>query len=254
MKGQKRLDEIDEQLGDLLDDLEAGRIGDEAFNKEFKPLRKEMALILYADAKKEFALIEQEIKKTERDLEEFTKDGLIVMAGIKNSEKLVENIIATLKSAIKRQEQIYNTGCDLSTPALGRAYSNLLHKTMQVCNEKQYPLLYDPHAFVYMMQNKLIDPNIFVSGCFVSQYKTPAVASFAALPFKWLDQPVILHEPGAADKIVDIQAMLDFNYRYFVALRDTANSRIAQQSSNKIINLQNAMKENIPYLYRQKGI
>ena len=151
-------------------------------------------------------------------------------------------------------EQIYNTGCDLSTPALGRAYSNLLHKTMQVCNEKQYPLLYDPHAFVYMMQNKLIDPNIFVSGCFVSQYKTPAVASFAALPFKWLDQPVILHEPGAADKIVDIQAMLDFNYRYFVALRDTANSRIAQQSSNKIINLQNAMKENIPYLYRQKGI
>lgn len=105
MKGQKRLDEIDEQLGDLLDDLEAGRIGDEAFNKEFKPLRKEMALILYADAKKEFALIEQEIKKTERDLEEFTKDGLIVMAGIKNSEKLVENIIATLKSAIKRQKK-----------------------------------------------------------------------------------------------------------------------------------------------------
>ena len=105
-----------------------------------------------------------------------------------------------------------------------------------------------------MMQNKLVSPNIFVSGCFVSQFKTPPVASFASLPFKWLDQPVILHEPGAADKIVDIQAMLDFNHRYFVALGDTANSRISQQSGDKIVTLEKEMKENIPYLFRQKGI
>ncbi len=151
-------------------------------------------------------------------------------------------------------EQIYNTGCDLSTPALSKAYTDLLHKTIAVCNEKQYPMLYDPHAFVYMMQNKLVSPNIFVSGCFVSQNKTPVVNSFAKLPFKWLDQPVIPHEPGAADKIVDIQAMLDFNHRYFDVLGDTADSRITQQSYEKIINLQKEMKENIPYLYRQKGI
>ena len=107
MKGQKRLNEIDDQLDDLLKDLQSGTISDETFTKEFTPLRKEMALILYNDAKKEFAQIEKEIKKTERDLEDFTNDGLVIMAthGVKNSEKLVENVITTLKSAIKRQKK-----------------------------------------------------------------------------------------------------------------------------------------------------
>ena len=105
MKGQKRLNEIDDKLDELLDDFEAGSISEAVYNKEFNRLRKELALILYADAKKEFALIEKEIKKTERDLEEFTRDGLVIMAGVKNSDKLVESIIATLKSAIKRQKK-----------------------------------------------------------------------------------------------------------------------------------------------------
>ena len=107
MKGQKRLNEIDDQLDDLLKDLQTGAISDEAFTKEFTPLRKEMALILYTDAKKEFAQIEKEIKKTERDLEDFTNDGLVIMAthGVKNSGKLVENVITTLKSAIQRQKK-----------------------------------------------------------------------------------------------------------------------------------------------------
>ena len=107
MKGQKRLNEIDDQLDDLLKDLQTGAISDETFTKEFTPLRKEMALILYTDAKKEFAQIEKEIKKTERDLEEFTNDGLVIMAthGVKNSGKLVESVITTLKSAIQRQKK-----------------------------------------------------------------------------------------------------------------------------------------------------
>jgi hypothetical protein len=151
-------------------------------------------------------------------------------------------------------QQIYNTGCDLSTPELGKAYTDLFLKTVSVCGAKQYPLLYDPHAFVYLLQNKLISPNIFVSGCFVSHFKTPVVNTFARLPYKWVDQPVIPHEPGSSDKIVDIQAMLDFNRRYFDAIGDTADSRITQQSTDKIMNLEKAMKDNIPYLYRQKGI
>ena len=104
MKGEKRLNEIDDLLENLHNDLRSGIINEEEFTSEFAPLRKEMALILYNDAKKEFAQIEKEIKRTERDLEDFTRDGLSVMAGIKNSEKLVESIITTLKAAIKRQK------------------------------------------------------------------------------------------------------------------------------------------------------
>jgi hypothetical protein len=107
MKGEKRLNEIDDKLDDLHRDLRSGIISEDEFSKEFTPLRKEMALILYNDAKREFAQIELEIKRTERDLEDFTRDGLVIMAtpGIKNSEKLVENIIATLKLAIKREKK-----------------------------------------------------------------------------------------------------------------------------------------------------
>lgn len=151
-------------------------------------------------------------------------------------------------------QQIYNTGCDLSTPALSKAYTDLFLKTVRVCGDNKYPLLYDPHAFVYLMQNKLLSPNIFVSGCFVSQFKEPLVNTFAKLPYKWLDQPVIPHEPGAADKMVDIQAMLDFNRRYFDAIGDTTDSRITTESTNKILNLQKEMHDNIPYLFRPKGI
>ena len=107
MKGEKRLNEIDEDLENLHKDLRSGIITEEEFTREFTPLRKEMALILYNDAKKEFAQIEKEIKRTERDLEDFTRDGLIIMAthAGKNSEKLVESIIATLKAAIKREKK-----------------------------------------------------------------------------------------------------------------------------------------------------
>ena len=107
MKGEKRLNQIDDQLDRLIEDLDLGRISEEVFSKEYKPLRKEMALILYNDAKKELAEVEKEIKRTERDLDSFLEDGLIIMAkhGLKKSEKLVEGIIRSLKSAIKRYKK-----------------------------------------------------------------------------------------------------------------------------------------------------
>jgi len=104
MKGQKRLIEIDELLDDLDEDFDAGVISQEEYDREFTPLRKERALILYNDAKKELAEIELEIKQIERDLETVTNDGLVIMAkhGVKKSEKLVESIIKIMKMAVKR--------------------------------------------------------------------------------------------------------------------------------------------------------
>ena len=103
MKGEKRLNEIDEELDNLINNLERGLITEEAFSKAYKSLRREMALILYNDAQKELAEVEKEIKRTERDLDSFLEDGLIIMAqhGVKQSEKLVERIIRRLKSAVK---------------------------------------------------------------------------------------------------------------------------------------------------------
>ena len=103
MKGEKRLNEIDDELDKLISDLDQGVITEEAFSKAYKTLRKEMALILYNDAKKELAEVEKEIKITERDLESFLEEGLVIMAqhGVKQSEKLVERIIRRLKSAVK---------------------------------------------------------------------------------------------------------------------------------------------------------
>ena len=104
MKGQKRLIEIDELLDDLDEDLDAGIISEDEYDREFTPLRKERALILYNDAKKELAEIEKEIKQIERDLETVTNDGLVIMAkhGVKKSEKLVESIIKIMKMAVRR--------------------------------------------------------------------------------------------------------------------------------------------------------
>ena len=97
------MNEIDEELDNLINNLERGLITEEAFSKAYKSLRREMALILYNDAQKELAEVEKEIKRTERDLDSFLEDGLIIMAqhGVKQSEKLVERIIRRLKSAVK---------------------------------------------------------------------------------------------------------------------------------------------------------
>ena len=96
--------EIEELLDDLVEDLDAGVITEEEYTREFKPLRKERAQILYNNAQKELPIIEAEIKQVERDLETVTNDGLVIMAkhGVKKSEKLVEDIIKIMKMAVKR--------------------------------------------------------------------------------------------------------------------------------------------------------
>ena len=107
MKGEKRLNQIVLELEKLVNDLDLGQIREEVFIKKFRPLRKEMAWILFNDAEKEVAEIGIEIKRMERDLEGFTKDALIIMAnnGVKKSEKLVGSVMRTLKSAIKQDKK-----------------------------------------------------------------------------------------------------------------------------------------------------
>ncbi len=110
--------------------------------------------------------------------------------------------------------------------------------------------MFDPQAFVTFSQNKLFSANAAVSGCFLSEARTDLGRDFEKLPFKWLDLPLIKHEPGAADKIVDMEAMLDFHQRYAIAIKDTASLPQITRSHDKIKNLEAEMKENIPYLYK----
>jgi hypothetical protein len=146
-------------------------------------------------------------------------------------------------------QQIYNTGCDLTTPALQKSFVDLYKKINAVCQAKGWPLLYDPKSFVYFTQNKIASPNFFVSGCFVSSVPTKMGGNFISLPFKWLDVPFVKYEPSAGDKLVDLQAMLDFHSRYYEATRDTADYLKVQESHAKIMRLEAEMKENIPFMF-----
>jgi hypothetical protein len=147
-------------------------------------------------------------------------------------------------------QQIYNTGCDLSTNESRNAFVSALYKISAVCKQHNYPLMFDPQAFVTFSQSKLFSANVFVSGCFLSEVRTDMGHDFIKLPFKWLDMPLIKHEPGAADKIVDMEAMLDFHQRYAVANNDTVSLPVIVAAHNKIKALEAEMKENAPFLYK----
>jgi uncharacterized short protein YbdD (DUF466 family) len=158
-----------------------------------------------------------------------------------------DNYVAELGR--EHPQQIYNTGCDLTTPALQQSFVDLYKKISKVCTEKGWALLYDPKSFVYFTQNKIAPPNFYVSGCFVSSVPTGMGKNFISLPYKWLDVPFVKYEPSAGDKLVDLQAMLDFHSRYYEATHDTADLIKVQQSHDKIMRLQAEMKENIPFMF-----
>ncbi|HWB65057.1 MAG TPA: DUF2723 domain-containing protein [Chitinophagales bacterium] len=162
-----------------------------------------------------------------------------------------DNFVAQLGAA--HPQEIYNTGCTLDEPRLSDAYRRLFNKIQSVCTEHSYALLFDPKAFIYCIDNKLCTPDAYVSGCFVSKTKTNMGDSFIRLPYKWLNLPITVREPSAGDKLVDIQAMLDFHTRYYTAVGDTARYKIADASHAKIIGLEAKLKENIPFMFLVDG-
>ena len=76
---------------------------------------------------------------------------------------------------------------------------------------------------------------------------------FLQLEYNWLKSERLMRDPAAADKLVDLEAMLDFHRNYYRSSNDTANLKLAENGYLRVKQLQREMKEKMEFLFRPQG-
>ena len=153
---------------------------------------------------------------------------------------------------IAHPQEIYNTGCSLDNSELLQAYINTVNRIKKYANDHKAHFMSDPKAFVFLSQYEVMTPNSVVSGSLVSSTPTGLGEEFLKLDYQWLSSPLLLKEPAATDKLVDLEAALDFNKNYFNSTGNKKNADLAEASYQRIKSLQRKMKRNMPFVYRPK--
>jgi hypothetical protein len=150
-------------------------------------------------------------------------------------------------------EQAYNTGCTLDNIELSNAFRDLTFKMQEYAKTKNVAYMTDPKTFVFALRDKLMTTQSHVSGMFVSKTATGLGKEFLNLDYAWLKSQRIMRDPAASDKVVDLEAMLDFHRNFYKNSNDTANYQLAQNSYLRIKQLQKDMKVEMPFLFRPNG-
>lgn len=153
---------------------------------------------------------------------------------------------------IAHPQEIYNTGCSLDNTELLQAYINTVSRIKKYAEEHSVHFMSDPKSFIFLTQYDLMKSNSVVSGSLVSTSPTGLGEEFLKLDYKWLNSPLLLKEPAASDKLVDLEAALDFNKNYFNSTGNKNNADLAEASYQRIKSLQRKMKRNMPFVYRPK--
>lgn len=156
--------------------------------------------------------------------------------------------------AARHPNQIQNTGCDLDSPRLMEVFGILIRKMEQVAKEDHSALLTDPKAHFFYVRQGFYSPNRFVSGCFTSTVPGDSLSSaeFLKLDPEFLKSPLLFNDPGALDKLVDFQAMLDLHLNYYKANHMIKEEAEAEQAKARIMKLQREMKRHMSFAYKIK--
>jgi len=194
---------------------------------------------------------------------QFRKDLIVLNYDLKfTNYKLLERNYPELYKNIKpdydqyinllgqaHPEEIYNTGCTLDNKELLDSYLALIKKLQDYCTSKNIAFMADPKAYILLSQSGMFKVT-HVSGSLVADRITGLGKSFPNLNYDWLNEPRLMAEPGASDKMVDIEAAMDFNRNYY---RQTGNIQLADQaelSYQRIKKIERDMKLRMPFLFR----
>ena len=146
-------------------------------------------------------------------------------------------------------EEIYNTGCTLDQPDLLQAYLETIRSIQAYCEQQNVPFIADPKAFVFLSQQQLF-PVTHISGSYVSNRPGTGNDQFLQLNHQWLKNRHVRMDPSAADKIVDLEAAMDFQRMYWKQTGDSSRLRIAEKNYKSIKQMQNKMKKKMNFLFR----
>lgn len=150
--------------------------------------------------------------------------------------------------------QAITTGCDLSTDKLMNLFRVLILKIESVAKAENHAFLTDPRAHVFYMNQKIYNPNRFVSGAYMSSIPGDSTSAeeFLNLDYQFLKSPLLFEDAGALDKLVDFQAMLDQHIAFYKANNDIQRLARAENTHARVMKLQREMRKQMSFAYKIK--
>ncbi len=146
-------------------------------------------------------------------------------------------------------EEIYNTGCSLDHPDLLNAYLDVIRALQEYCRKNNLSFNADPKAYVFL-SGQGVFTNAHISGSYVSNRPGTGNDEFLKLEHQWLNNKRVQMDPSASDKLVDLEAALDFQRSYWLQTGDTARANIAAGKYEMIKRMQRQMKKKMKFLFR----
>ncbi len=192
--------------------------------------------------RKDLCVLNYDIKFTHYDL--FRRNQPFVYKAV---QPQYDRYIALLEKY--HPEEIYNTGCTLDQRDLLEAYLDVIRALRAYCIENNKCFMADPKAFLFLSQQGQF-PSQFISGCLVADKPGQGNDAFLKLNHRWLKNEHALSDPSAADKLVDLEAALDFQRIFWKQTGDTLRYQIADTRYREIKSIQQKMKKRMKFLFR----
>lgn len=195
------------------------------------------------DFRKDLTVLNYDLKFTHKDI--FPRNYPEAYAYAK---KEYDHFITLLGE--QHPQEIYNTGCTLDSPELTSAYLSTVDKLKEYARSKNAAFMADPKAFIFLSQNGIFRQST-VSGGLVSNIPTGRKTSIADLSRQgWLSVPHIRMDAAASDKLVDLEAALDFHRNEYKQTGKTADFQAVDSAYQEVKKIQRELKRNMPFLFR----
>jgi hypothetical protein len=150
-------------------------------------------------------------------------------------------------------QEIYNTGCTLDSPELMNAFQSVVYKLEAYAKAKGGAFMADPKAFVFLSQNGHFKTSQ-MSGSYVTATPTGRLTTTTDLrKQQWLEVKHIRMDAAAADKLVDLEAALDFTRNEYRQTKNTEGLYKAETAFVRVKEIQRELKKNMPFLFRPQG-
>jgi hypothetical protein len=193
--------------------------------------------------RKDLCVLNYDLKFTHYDL--FRRNNPEVYAAVKPA---YDRYISLLEKY--HPEEIYNTGCTLDQQDLLQAFLQVVKELQLYCTKNNLAFVADPKAYVFLSQQNVF-PTAHISGSYVSSRTGIGNDEFLQFNHSWLQNYHAQWDPSASDKLVDLEAALDFQRGNWKQLGDATREGLAENNYRIVKRQQNQMKKKMKFLFRR---
>ena len=133
-----------------------------------------------------------------------------------------------------------------------QAFLQVVKELQQYCAKNNLAFVADPKAYDFLSQQNVFS-TAHISGSYVSSRPGIGNDEFLQFNHNWLQNYHAQWDPSASDKLVDLEAALDFQRGNWKQLGDTKREGLAENNYRIIKRQQNQMKKKMKFLFRRSS-